>query len=93
MTDRTQLSIGRSNFSVPKLTKRLFEIVIASGLTSLVALAVITLNQMLTGRNGWQRGYDAWFQFIKRSDILGTMLLTAAVTVAFIYWQRSRDRR
>jgi hypothetical protein len=27
-------------------------------------------------------------QFIRRSDILGTMILTAIVAVAYITWQR-----
>ncbi len=93
MSDRTMLAVGGKSFSVPKLTKRLVEIAAAVGLTSFTVLVVLMLNNVLTGKGGWQRGYDTWLKFIGRSDILGTMILTAVVTVAFVYWYRSRSRR
>jgi hypothetical protein len=31
--------------------------------------------------------------FIKRPDILSTMVLTAFVTVLLVYWQRNQERR
>lgn len=48
MSDRTQLAIGRNSISVPRITKRLVEAVIATGLTSLVAFAILVLNIVLT---------------------------------------------
>ena len=38
-------------------------------------------------------GLDVWLSFIGRSDIIGTIVLTALVTIAFMYWQRDRERR
>ncbi|MEZ5842132.1 MAG: hypothetical protein R3D27_00170 [Hyphomicrobiaceae bacterium] len=98
MTDRTQIAFAGARYAVPRLAKRVAEAAIAAGLTAAAILAVLTLNAALTGatarRGGsWLKGYDAWLAFVSRSDILGTMLLTAAVTVAFVYWSRGRDRR
>jgi hypothetical protein len=40
-----------------------------------------------------QAGINVWLAFIRRPDILTTMVLTAFVTVLFVYWQRERERR
>ena len=59
-----------------------------------VFLVMIVGNGMLTGRGGsFQAGWSAWLAFIKRPDILGTMLVTSIVTVLVIYWMRDRERR
>lgn len=91
MSDRTQLAIGRNTISVPRMTKRIIEMAIATGLTGLVALVILVLNNVLTGRGGWLNGFDVWMAFIRRPDILGTMLLTALVTVLFLTWQRDNN--
>lgn len=91
MSDRTQLAIGRNTLNVPRVTKRLLEVVIATGLTGMVSLLVLLLNNVLTGRGGWLNGFDVWLSFIRRPDILGTMLLTAICTVAFLQWQRDNS--
>lgn len=88
MSDRTQLAIGRNNISVPRLTKRALEVIIATAVTGLVSLAVLLLNNVLTGRGGWLNGFDVWLSFIRRPDILGTIVLTAICTVGFLQWQR-----
>jgi hypothetical protein len=88
MSDRTQLAIGRNSISVPSLTKRALEAVMATGVTAIVALIILLLNNVLTGRGGWTAGLDIWLAFIQRPDILGTMLLTSFVTVMFLKWQR-----
>lgn len=88
MSDRTQLAIGRNTLSVPRMTKRALEVVIATGVTGLVSLVVLLLNNVLTGRGGWLNGFDVWLSFIRRPDILGTIVLTAICTVAFLQWQR-----
>jgi N-acetylglucosamine kinase-like BadF-type ATPase len=93
MTDRTQLAIGRNAISVPKITKRLLQMAAAVIATAAVSLAVIVLNNVLTGKGGLVQGLNAWTAFIQRPDILGTMALTAVVTVATVYWQRSGERK
>jgi ABC-type sulfate transport system permease subunit len=84
--DRTMLAVGRSTYSVPKLTKRIAQVTIAVALTCLAIFVVLSLNTVLTTHAGWRQGFDLWFGFVRRSDILGTMILTAAVTTATIYW-------
>ncbi|MGQ0457521.1 MAG: hypothetical protein ACT4OU_10715 [Hyphomicrobium sp.] len=91
MQDRTQLAIGRSSFSVPRMTKRIVEMAIGVGLTGAVALLVLVLNNVLTGRGGWLNGFDVWMSFIRQPDILGTMMLTALVTSMYIAWQRHQN--
>ena len=93
MSDRTQLALGRSSFSVSRLTKRALQIVIASGLTTFATYLILMLNNVLTARSGFSQGLEVWYAFIRKSDILGTIVLTAMVTVVFIYWQRDRERR
>ncbi|CCB64534.1 hypothetical protein RLW55_18860 [Hyphomicrobium sp. B1] len=93
MSDRTQLAIGRNSISVPRLTKRLVEAVIATALTSLVAFVVLVLNNVLTNRGGWIEGFNVWQSFMRQPAILGTMLLTSLVTVLFLSWQREREMK
>ena len=88
MSDRTQFAIGRNTLSVPRFTKRALEVALASGLTALVAFVILLLNTVLTARGGWGFGFDVWLSFIRRPDILGTIILTALVTVLFLQWQR-----
>jgi hypothetical protein len=90
MSDRTQLAIGRNSISVPRLTKRAVEAAIATALTSMVALLILVLNNVLTGRGGWLNGFDVWLSFMRQPAILGTMLLTALVTAVFLAWQRDQ---
>jgi hypothetical protein len=91
MSDRTQLAIGRNSISVPRLTKRAIEAAIATCLTASVALVILVLNNVLTGRGGWVQGFHVWWAFICKPAILGTMFLTALVTAMFLSWQRDQD--
>lgn len=93
MSDRTQLAMGTKSVSVPKLTKRLIEIAASAALTAAAMLAILTVNNLLIGKNGWEQGYTIWMKFIQRSDILGTVILTATVTVAFVYWYRAKQQK
>ena len=90
MSDRTQLAIGRNTISVPRITKRILEVAVATGLTGLASFLILTLNNVLTARAGLMLGLDIWLAFIRRSDILGTIILTALVTVAYLHWQRDQ---
>ncbi|WP_333794683.1 hypothetical protein [Hyphomicrobium sp.] len=93
MSDRTQLAVGRHKVPMPRLMKRSLQIVIAAALTAAVVLFVMMLNGFLVGRGGSLGGIDVWLAFIKRSDIIGTIILTALVTTAFLYWQRDKEGR
>ena len=92
MVEKTILALpsGRKA-SVPRPFKRTLEIALSVTLTSAIFLVMIVGNGVLIGRGAsLQAGLNAWLDFIKRPDILGTMTITAVVTVFLVY--RMRDR-
>lgn len=93
MSDRTMLAFGRSTYSVPRMTKRAFQVLLAVALTAAAALVILSLNNVLTTHSGWRQGVDAWLAFIRRSDILGTIILTAVVTVVSVYWTPESSKK
>ena len=93
MTDKTVLALPGRRFSVPRIFKRALQISTAVLLTSAVVLAFVVANSMLLGRGGPLQAIGAWVTFIKRPDIQATVILTAIVTVLFVYWQRDRERK
>jgi hypothetical protein len=93
MSDTTQLVMAGKKMSVPRLLKRLVQVALAVALTAGVFFVVIAGNGFLTGRATFQAGYQAWLAFVRRPDILTTMVLTAVVTVLLVYWQRDRERK
>jgi hypothetical protein len=93
LADRTMIAVGRNAISVPRLVKRLLEAGVATGLTALAALIVILVNSLLTARGGYMQGLVTWTAFIRRSDILATICLTAIVTISYMLWQNRQDRR
>jgi uncharacterized PurR-regulated membrane protein YhhQ (DUF165 family) len=52
--------------------------------------AVIAMNSLLMPRGGAMVGFKTWYAFISRPDILGTMILTALVTIAYVVWHQTR---
>ena len=93
MVDKTTLVLPGKRLSVPKIFKRLVQVTVAVGLTAGVALILIAGNLLLVGKKGKSfQGVDIWLSFINRTDILATMILTALVTVLFVYWQRDQER-
>jgi integral membrane sensor domain MASE1 len=92
MSDRTQFALGTKKVAMPRVVKRSLQAAIGAALTAALVFAVVVTNTLLIGRGGTQ-GLDLWLAFIKRSDIIGTIILTALVTVSFVYWQRDRERR
>jgi branched-subunit amino acid transport protein len=92
MADKTTLVLPGKKLAVPRLFKRTLQVTIAVGLTALVVLGILVSNGFLQPRGRPLQGWDIWLAFINRSDILATMVLTAIVTVLFVYWQRDRER-
>jgi hypothetical protein len=68
------------------------QIAAAVALTAGVALAILVGNGLLVPRGHLLQGWDVWLAFINRTDILAPMVLTALVTVLFVYWQRDHER-
>jgi branched-subunit amino acid transport protein len=94
MADKTILVVpGNKKVSVPRLLKRTLQVAAAVALTALVALAIVVGNGFLQPHGRPQQAWDVWLAFIYRTDILTTMVLTAVVTVLFVYWQRDQERK
>lgn len=92
MADKTILLMPGKRMSVPKMLKRTVQIALAVALTAVMVLAVLVISGLLQQKGGTIYGLNVWYAFIKRSDIWATMILTAIVTVSFIYWQRGQER-
>lgn len=93
MVDKTILVVPGRKMSVPRPFKRTLQVLAAVGLTAAVALVIVLGNAFLVSKGGSLSGIDVWLAFIKRSDILATMALTAFVSVMFVYWQRDQERK
>jgi hypothetical protein len=95
MADKTILVVpgNKKKVSVPRLFKRSLQVAIAVGLTALLALAIVVGNGFLQPNGKPQQAWNVWLNFINRTDILTTMVLTAIVTVLFVYWQRDQERK
>ena len=93
MSDKTVLAVPGKKMSVPKVFKRTLQVSMAVMLTALVALTFVVANGMLVGKGGLALETSTWLGFIQRSDIQATVILTAVVSVLFVYWQRDRERR
>ena len=93
MSDRTMIALGRASISVPRIAKRALQVLTAVGMTAMVALVVIVMNSLLMAHGGFVPGFDAWYGFIRRPDIIATMVLTAVVTVGYLFWEKRSDKR
>lgn len=94
MADKTVLVVpGKKKLTVPRLLKRGVQVAAGVALTALVVLAIVVGNGFLMPRGKPLQGWDVWLAFINRTDILATMVLTAIVTVLFVYWQRDQERK
>lgn len=92
--ETTMLVVAGKKLPVPRFFKRVLQVAIAVALTAGVFFVMIVGNGFLVGRGtSFQAGIKVWLTFIKRPDILTTMVLTAFVTVLFVYWQRNQERR
>ena len=74
------------------LAKRFTDIAIAVGLTMAVVLVIVVSNSFLTSRGGYWQGFNLWLSLIQRPDIIGTMILTALVTIVYGVWQQGSRR-
>jgi hypothetical protein len=92
MSEKTILVVPGRKMTVPRPLKRSLQIAAAVALTAGVALAILVGNGLLVPRGHLLQGWDVWVTFINRTDILATMVLTALVTVLFVYWQRDHER-
>lgn len=75
---------------MPPLMHKVIDVAIATALTAAVVFVIVAVNSFLMSRGGSWAGFRLWYAFIGRPDILGTMILTALVTIAYVMWQQTR---
>jgi hypothetical protein len=92
MTDKTTLILPGKKLAMPRTMKRAVQVAFAVGLTAALVLGVVVMSNLLVARGRSADGLEIWLSFIKRTDILATMVLTALVTVCLVYWQRDQER-
>jgi len=91
MSDKTMLVLPGRRLQVPRAFKRSLQVAVAVALTAGVALALMLGSGLLQARSTLSQALATWFTFIYRPDIQATMVLTALVTTAFIYWMRDKE--
>jgi hypothetical protein len=74
---------------MPPAMRRAIDVLSAIGLTAAVFFIIVVANSFLMARGSYSHGFNLWYSFILRPDILGTMVLTALVTTAFALWKQN----
>ena len=78
---------------MPPLLKRLVDTLIAIGLTMGLVLIMVVISNLLIARSNSWVGFKLWYAFMSRPDILGTIILTALVSMAYVFWQQQGNNR
>lgn len=74
---------------MPPFMRQAVEVATAIGLTAAVFFVIVVANSLLMSRGSYAHGFNLWYAFILRPDILGTIVLTALVTMAYVFWKHS----
>ena len=93
MADKTVFAVPGRRIPMPRPVKRTVQIAIAVVLTAAAVFVLMAGNGMLLAKTSIMKTFPQWLAFVTRPDILATMVLTAMVTVAFVYWMRETERR
>jgi hypothetical protein len=71
---------------MPPSMRKAVEVLTAVGLTAGVFFVIVVANAFLMSRGSYSSGFNMWYSFILRPDILGTMVLTATVTMLYVWF-------
>lgn len=77
---------------MPPAMRKALDVLIAIGLTAAVFLVVVVANSFLMARGNYSHGFNLWYSFILRTDILGTVVLTALVTMLYVWFGKGSGR-
>jgi hypothetical protein len=75
------------------VVQRGLDVLAAIALTAAATFLIVALNAFLMSRSGAFAGFRVWYAFIGRPDILGTMILTALISILYVFWQQRRRPR
>ena len=75
---------------LPPLLKSLIDVGVAIALTTGLVLVMVVVSNLLVARNNSLIGFRLWYAFMSRPDILGTIILTALVSMSYVLWQQQR---
>ena len=78
---------------MPPVMHRVLDVVAAIALTAAVVFVIVALNAFLMPRGGSFAAFRIWYAFIGRADIFGTMVLTALISILYVFWQQRRRPR
>jgi hypothetical protein len=78
---------------MPPVMLRVLDVVAVIALTAAAVLVIVVLNGFLMSRGGSLGGFRTWYSFIGRPDIFGTMVLTALISILYVFWQQRRRPR
>lgn len=73
---------------MPPAMRKAIDVLTAIGLTAAVFFVIVVANSFLMARGTYSHGFNLWYAFILRPDILGTMVLTACVTFGYLFWKQ-----
>ena len=77
---------------MPPAMRKAIDVLTAVGLTSAVFFIIVVANAFLMARGSYTSGFNLWYSFILRPDILGTMILTATVTMLYVWFGKGSGR-
>ena len=77
---------------MPPAMRKAIDVLTAIGLTGAVFFVIVVANAFLMGRGNYSHGFNLWYHFILRPDILGTIVLTALVSNAYVFWKQGGGR-
>jgi len=73
---------------MPPAMRKGLDVLTTVGLTAAVFFVILVANAFLTARGNYSHGFNIWFNFVLRPDILGTVVLTAVVANAYVLWKQ-----
>ena len=74
---------------MPPAMRKAIDILTAIGLTAAVFFVIVVANSFLMSGGNYCHGFHLWYSFILRPDSLGTIVLTALVTMAYVFWKQT----
>jgi hypothetical protein len=77
---------------MPPAMRKAIDVATAIGLTAGAFFIIVVANSFLMARGGYSHGFNLWYNFIVRPDILGTIVLTACITMAYVFWKQTGGR-